>query len=501
MKLGRLSTVVLSLIFFFGSLANVALAESVREEPVDLVEDREVEAERRQQERLRQLDRFYEIYTYLNEYHVDNPSAEELMDDAISGMLFFMDDPYTTYMNEEEYQAFLNSVNGAFVGIGIYVSLTEDGVVIQGLLPEGPAARAGLMAGDIILEVDGGELRGFSVEEATDSILGQEGTEVELTIARQVDEEEAILTYTLVREKLQLPHVELDLLDRHTAHLKLLRFGSETYDIIKRELERIEQLGVESIILDLRGNSGGMMDAVIDIASLFRESGVIFHTRDNAGRIESYELSEGQDWQLPMVVLIDFYSASAAEVLAGFLQDYELATIVGEDSFGKGRIQTSIELEHGGMLHISIEEYFTPRLKPVQGVGIQPDVFIREPALQVAKAYGILHDLDEIALYKDGEMTFNRLRDEQFEQYAYQEQGEWYLSVRMLSDWYGGSLEWDWDEEQIKLELFGDEYRLAKHDPHLRFIDDRAYLALEYMLLEMPLQLDEQDDQLRLTRE
>lgn len=448
----------------------------------------------KEQELLAQLERFFEIFVYLNEFHVDNPSAESLVDDAIEGMLFFMGDPYTTYMKQEEYEAFLGSVNGTFVGIGIYAGLTEEGVEIQGIIPNGPAAKAGLQVGDIIRQVNGGLIEGHSVEEATGVILGEEGTEVELTIERIVDGESQTLVYQLIREQIQLPHVEWELIDKETAHLKLYRFGTETYDIIKRELGRIKQRDVEKLILDLRGNSGGMMDSVVDIASLFKESGVIFHTRDNTGQVVSHELEHGSTWEMPMVVLIDYSTASAAEVLAGFLQDHGIALVVGEPSFGKGRIQTSIELEHGGILHISIEEYFTPNMKRVDKEGIIPDVYVFDPALQVAKAYGILLELDEIAVQKNGQVSFNGLTEDKYSEYVLQDGENWYLSARMLSDWYGGLIEWDYQHEVLILELFDNIYVLNKHHPQLKLHAGKAYLALDYVLEKMPLEIVEQED-------
>lgn len=454
----------------------------------------------KEQERIEQIEKFYEIYAYLQEYHVDNPSAERLMEDAILGMFFFMDDPYTTYMDEEDYQQFINSVNGAFVGIGIYAELVEEGVLIQDIIPGGSAEKARLQIGDIITSIDGELIIGDSVEEATASILGEEGTEVEITIERLVDGEPQTFTYTLIREEIQLPHVELVMLDRDTAHLKLYRFGADTYDIIKRELQRMEEMGVERVILDLRGNSGGMMDSVIDIASLFKESGTIFHTKDNAGTLESYDISKGNEWDKPLVVLIDFSSASAAEVLAGFLQDYELATLIGEDSFGKGRIQTSIELDHGGVLHISIEEYFTPNMNKVDHEGIQPDIYVLDPDLQLAKAYGLLKDRDDIELYMDGRIAFNGLKEEKFKKYAFHQDEIWYLSMRMLSDWFGGIIEWDWETQGVSLQLFENTYLIERNHPQLQLVDDKAYLSLDFVVEEMPLELVEEDQKLVLKR-
>lgn len=452
----------------------------------------------KEQELLNQLERFFEVLVYLHEFHVDNPSSEMLIDDAIRGMLFFMGDPYTTYMKKEEYEEFLRSVNGSIVGIGIYAGLSEDGVVIQGVIPNGPAAKAGLEVGDIIREVNGGTIAGHSVEEATGAIIGEEGTEVELTIERLIDGERKTLIYRLVREPIQLPHVEWELIDSETAHLKLYRFGTDTYGIIKRELERIKQLGVTQLILDLRGNSGGLIDSLLDIASLFKDSGVIFHTKDNTGNVVSHEIKQGSTWEMPTVVLIDASTASAAEVLAGFLQDHGLALVVGEPSFGKGRIQTSIELDHGGVLHLSIEEYFTPKMRRVDGIGIIPDVFVSHPALQLAKAYGVLQGIDEISLDNRGRVSFNGLTDARLNRYVFKDGESWYLAARLLSDWYGGWLEWDGEQERLHLELFNKRYVLPKHHPMLKLQDGRAYLSLDYLLEEMPLTLIEDEEGLTI---
>lgn len=443
------------------------------------------------EEEAQNFDRYWEIYYYLKEYHVSAPSSDQLTEWAIYGMLYSLDDPYTYYMTEEEFQELLESINGEFVGVGMVLTYTEQGVMIEELIPGGPAAKAGLREGDLLTHVNGEALEDvLLLDDVMVLIAGAEGTRVSLTVERYKNLKKTSQTYSLKREKIELPLVQATMLDDKVGYLKLRSFGDEASSEMKKRIAQLEKLGMEQLILDLRGNSGGFMDAVADVAKLFQERGVLLYHKDNTGRLKPYSITGGKNFNKPLVVLIDEGTASAAEVLAGFLQDGKLGQLVGEESFGKGTIQSLVELESGGILRITMEEYFTPKKNQVNIYGIAPDHLVPNRNFQLAKAYGLLAGKEELQISQNGTLLLNGLDAPGLLNATYQEDGKMYLSIKTLAEWYNGEVDWDDKNKAVVLTLEGKKVSLPHTHSAVKLVQSSSFIDVEQLSDVLPLKVE-----------
>jgi carboxyl-terminal processing protease len=440
------------------------------------------------------LQLIQEIYDKLHEHHVSNPSREQLMKGAINGLLRSLDDPYTSYLTEDEYNRFINSIDGSYIGIGIYIELTTEGVIVQGIIPDGPAEMSGLQNGDLITHVDGMRLTGDSIEEATMAIIGEEGTEVEIKVVRKGIDIEEVLEFTMTRQKFTLPHIDHSLLDDNVGYLKLHRFGTKSYSLVKEALGDLESQGMESLVLDLRGNPGGLLYSAIEISKLFVESGVVFHARNNTERLMPYSIKDGKNFTKPLVILMDRGSASASEILAGFLQESIGATVIGQQSFGKGTVQRLVDLESGGVLKITVEEYFTPSKKQVNDRGITPDIKVENSELQLSKAHGFLNGKDELWITDEGEILLNGIEDKINHRKLLVKNGKSYISIRLLSEWYNGDIEWNMEAQSIQLDFSGKGVTINKNDPTLYMEAGKSYILLDKLLDKLPFVLEQREN-------
>lgn len=429
-----------------------------------------------------------EIYDNLYQHHVSNPTRDQLTNGAIQGLIQSLDDPYTTYLTEKEYSQFINSIDGSFTGIGVYIELTSDGIVVQGLIPGGPAEKIDIQPGDIITHVNGAKLEGNSIEEATTLILGKAGTNVEVTVYRKGIEGNESINKTMTRQKLTLPHVDQMMLEDNVGYLKLYRFGSDSYNLVKTGLQELEEEGMESLILDLRGNPGGLLYTAMEIGRLFVESGVVLHARDNTGRLTPYSIQDGKDFTKPLVILMDESSASASEILAGFLQESMEATVLGQTSFGKGTVQRLMDLENGGVLKVTIEEYFTPSKKQVNGIGIKPDIQVSNSEMQLAKGYGVLTAKNELWITPEGEILFNGLENSGNGTKIIVKNGKKYMSTRLLSEWYNGKVGWDRATQSIQLTFFEQTVAIKKNDSTIYVEAGISYILLDEIDKKFPFE-------------
>lgn len=323
------------------------------------------------------LEKVAEVWNHVKQDYVDQSrvSSENLSAAAIEGILNYLDDPYSTYLDTASYEFFDSRLSGNFEGIGAYVSVNEDGqIVIVSPIPGSPAETAGIKAGDIIVGIDGMPAEGMSLAEAIAKIRGEKGTTVTLSVLH-ADETEPV-DMVITRDTVEVSSVDLEIID-DVAHLSIIQFDGNTSDDLTPVIEMINaNPGIVGIVLDLRGNSGGLLDTVIGVASHFITSGVLVEVKSNAGTIASYEVEEGIDatTDLPMVVLVDEYSASGSEVLAGALQDYDRAVIAGTTTYGKGSVNLLYKLQDGSGLYLTIARWITPNGRIIEGEGIEPDI-------------------------------------------------------------------------------------------------------------------------------
>ncbi len=333
------------------------------------------------EERDADLGLFWDVWDTVNKDYIDEEKIDEEQQvyGAISGLVDSLDDPYSVYMNPEETEAFQSSISGELEGIGAELTLENDLLTVVSPLKDSPAEEAGLLPGDYIFEVDGAPTSDMTLFEAIMHIRGEEGTEVVLTVLREGEDE--ALTLTITRQKITVPSVTLTF-DESTgktlAHLELAQFGDDTLNEFDAAVREILLHDVDGIILDLRLNGGGYLDASIEILGEFFEDkvkGVIVKHR-NADNESLYTQGDGRLAEVPLVVLIDEGSASASEILAGALQDHERALLIGEQSFGKGSVQEWNALKDGSSLKLTIAKWYTPEDRTISDVGITPDVVV-----------------------------------------------------------------------------------------------------------------------------
>lgn len=318
----------------------------------------------------------------------DNLEPHEISQGAIEGMMEALDDPYSSYLDAETYELGLSGLEGEIEGIGAQVGIREEKLTVISPIPDSPAALAGIKADDIILEVDGEATTDMSLVEAVLKIRGPKGTTVSLLIQHK-DEAEPVKV-EIVRTTIELPSVELQMM-ADIAHLKISHFSRRTATELLTALNEIDQAKAKGIILDLRGNPGGILDTVIDVASHFLKSGVVLKVVDNQGEQAVLEVrTKEMVNELPMVVLVNEFSASGSEVLAGALQDHGRAIVAGNVTFGKGSVNVPRELQDGSGIYITTARWLTPNGRRIEGEGIKPDIELElegEEAVQWAIDY------------------------------------------------------------------------------------------------------------------
>ena len=301
----------------------------------------------------------------------DRLDATILSQAAIKGMVEALDDPYTSYLDAETYQLDMGHLEGKFEGIGAHVGIRDEQLTIIAPITDSPAAKAGIRAGDIILEIDGRSASGISTAEAVLIIRGPKGTPVRLLILHQGDTEPEEIE--VVRAEIELSSIRFEMRE-DIAYINITHFSERTDEELPPVLRSITQEAATGIILDLRSNPGGFLQTVINVASHFLEEGVVVEVVDNQGEHTAATVNFTEvTTDLPLVVLVDSYSASGSEVLAGALQDYARATIAGTRTYGKGSVNILRQLKDGAGLYITTARWLTPNGRPIEGEGIDPD--------------------------------------------------------------------------------------------------------------------------------
>jgi carboxyl-terminal processing protease len=325
------------------------------------------------------LDLFQQAWSVIFQDYVDPSSlnSENLSRGAIRGLMTALDDPYSAYLDPETYQVFQNNLQGEFEGIGAQVSLNDNNLpIIVAPLPNSPAEKAGLKTGDVILAVDGVSTEGASLMETVLKIRGPAGTPVTLSILHEG--ETTPVDITITRAQIDTTTVSSEM-KGDNAYIRILQFGEKTNTELNDALKAIDLASSRGIILDLRSNPGGLVPTVVDVASHFIKSGVVITLVDNKGNRTSESVHpNGVFTDLPMVVLVDQYSASGSEVLTGALRDHQRATVAGVKTFGKGSYDETISLQDGSYIYLTVGRWLTPDGHLIEGKGIEPDYVLTE---------------------------------------------------------------------------------------------------------------------------
>lgn len=326
-------------------------------------------------QKMRSLESVIEKYYY---DYKDEPTTEENLQTGIyKGMTEALNDPYSEYYTAEELKEVVDGNNGVSYGIGAYITLDkeQDMAVIAGVMEGTPAEEAGLKEGDVIYEVDGEETRGLSTSRVVSMVKGKEGTTVHLTIYREGEAD--FLEVDIVRSKLiETTTVRYGMVEGEEGigYLQITEFDTVTLDQFNEAMAELRADDMKGLILDLRSNPGGDLSVVVEIARRLLPVGLITYTEVPSGQRTEYTCDGEYEIDIPMVVLINGYSASAAEILAGAIQDHNKGTVVGTTSYGKGIVQRLITLEDGSAVKLTVSGWFTPNGNNIQGSGIEPDV-------------------------------------------------------------------------------------------------------------------------------
>ena len=326
----------------------------------------------------KKIDLFGEVLEKINKEYVDEINQSESMDSAINGLLQSLD-PYSAYMSPEIFNEMQTETSGEFGGLGIEVSMESGVVKVISPIDDTPASRAGIKAGDYIVKINDVQVQGKSLSEAVDLMRGPVGSGIELTIRRRG--ERKALIFNVVREIIQIQSVKADILEKNIGYLRLTSFNENSGKQIEREIKKLEKnKNVKSYILDLRNNPGGLLSQAIKISDFFLDNGEIVSTK-------SRKPSENRKWFAKkgdltngkvLIVLINYGSASASEIVAGALKDHKRAILLGENSYGKGSVQSIIPLKNDGAIRLTVAKYYLPSGKSISEVGVSPDIEIDE---------------------------------------------------------------------------------------------------------------------------
>ncbi|MDY2699680.1 MAG: S41 family peptidase [Lachnospiraceae bacterium] len=339
-------------------------------------------------------------------FYEDDVSSQDLQDGIYKGMVEALGDPYSEYYTKEELEEALNSNKGISYGIGAYISLDKQAnmAIISGVMDGSPAQEAGLREGDLINEVDGESTRNLSLTQVVNLVKGREGTTVHLTIYREGEAD--FLEFDVIRGKLiETTTVASGILEDtdHIGYLRIQEFDDVTVDQYTEAMAVLREDGMKGLILDLRSNPGGDVNAVVEIARKILPQGLIVYTEDKYGNRKEYTCDGEHELEVPLVVLVNQYSASASELLAGAIQDYNKGTVIGTTTYGKGIVQQIHSLDDGTALKLTVSAYYTPAGRNIHGVGIEPDIEL-EYDYEAAQAEGIDNQVEKAIEILEGKI-------------------------------------------------------------------------------------------------
>ena len=326
----------------------------------------------------KKIDLFGEVLEKINKEYVDEINQSESMDSAINGLLQSLD-PYSAYMSPKILEQMQTETSGEFGGLGIEVSMEAGVVKVISPIDDTPASKAGLKAGDYIVKINNIQVQGKSLAEAVDLMRGPVGSAIELTVRRRG--EKKALTFNITREIIEIQSVKSEILENNIGYIRLTSFNENSSDLIEKQIKKLKKNeNLNAFILDLRNNPGGLLSQAITISDFFLDNGEIVSTK-------SRKKSENRKWFAKkgditdgktLLVLINYGSASASEIVAGALKDHKRAIIVGENSYGKGSVQSIIPLKNKGAIRLTVAKYYLPSGKSISEVGVRPDIEINE---------------------------------------------------------------------------------------------------------------------------
>lgn len=399
------------------------------------------------------INSFNDIYKYIHDLHIDKPNSETLIRGAINGMIEELGDPYTEYIPPEDLEDFFSSIDGEYVGVGIQIEPGENYPKITGIIANTPASKADIKPGDLIVKVNGVDIANEPLSKIVQKIRGFEGTKVTITIRREGKNDVDI---ELVRASINTPTAEGKMLEGNICYIRINTFGSHTPHEFRKILATLVMRGAEKLVLDLRDNPGGLLQASVQICSNFVDTDkVVVSIIDRSGKKEDC-LTEDKPYfkGMPVVILVNKGSASASEILTGALQDYGIATVIGDQTYGKGTVQSVITLKEGGALKLTIAEYYTPKERVISGKGLSPDIQVLTPGLVVPAALNFFNKPGETAVHMETGKTTATVNgsDVTLRQTALIRSEEIYLPLRFIFEALGYRVDWQPENGSIRVE-------------------------------------------------
>ena len=329
-----------------------------------------------------------EAYRILMDEHVDHRTLEsqQLSEGAIRGILAALEDPHASYLSSDQHEREQEGYRGYFEGIGAQVSMTEAGLTVIAPIPGAPAEAAGIRAGDLILEVDGDTISHLTLVEAVNLIRGPGGSEVTLLVRHAGSDQNETITVT--RGRIPIESSNFRMVEDGVGHLWIYSFSNTTEDEVRRALDEFDDAQGRGLVLDLRNNPGGLLNAVVDVTELFLDGGPILYEIDAQGNRNNYDADRrGPGVDIPMVVLVNEFSASASEIMAGAIKTNERALVVGATTFGKGSVNIARELSDGSAIYFTIRRWYLPDDTQIEGQGVTPNIEIEAEAQPLPANY------------------------------------------------------------------------------------------------------------------
>lgn len=328
-----------------------------------------------------------EVFGKIKENYVEEVEDKTLLENAIRGMLTGLD-PHSAYLDKESYKELRVGTTGEFGGLGIVVGMEDGFVKVVSPIDDTPADRAGIMAGDLIIKLDKRTVKGMSLDEAVKIMRGKPGTGIDLTVVREGENKPLVIN--VVRDKIRVKSVKHRTLESGFGYVRISQFQERTGRDLReaiRQLKEDNKNNLNGLVLDLRNNPGGLLDAAVAVSDTFLEKGVIVSVRGRNSEADMKHQANPNDWikGAPLVVLINAGSASASEIVAGALQDHKRAVIMGEPSFGKGSVQTVVPLGNDSAIKLTTARYYTPKDRSIQAQGIQPDITVDNLKVSASK--------------------------------------------------------------------------------------------------------------------
>ncbi len=312
---------------------------------------------------------------YIDSFYLDSTDSVQFQEGVYKGLVSSLEDPYSTYYTQEEYAELMESSSGEYCGIGAYVNQDAKTGIITIVKPfeNGPAAQAGILPNDILYSVDGESVNGKDLTEVVNTMKGKANTIVHLEILR--DDSTTPIGVDVKRENVEVPTITYKMMEDSIGYIQVTEFDKVTAQQFKLAIDDLNKQGMTGLVIDLRNNPGGLLTTVVDMLDqMVGADGMLVYTKDKNGEGEEFRSSGGENFDKPLAVLMNGYSASASEVFAGCIQDYGIGSLVGTTSFGKGIVQNIYKLSDGSAVKLTVSKYYTPNGRNIHGTGIEPDV-------------------------------------------------------------------------------------------------------------------------------